>query len=111
MGWQPLFIVAAVGAGIIAIGVGLFVLQLIVSYIQRKDNIDYTGDPWNGRTLEWSIPSPAPFYNFAIDPVVNDQRSILGVQATSQRWRIKDPSLQMNYDAKKYCHSPNYWCF
>jgi len=73
MGWQPLFIVSAVGAGIIAIGVGLFVLQLIVSIIQRKDNIDYTGDPWNGRTLEWSIPSPAPFYNFAIEPVVTER--------------------------------------
>ena len=73
LGWQPLFIVSAIGAAIIAVGVGLFILQLIVSVIQRKDNLDYTGDPWNGRTLEWSIPSPAPFYNFAIEPVVTDR--------------------------------------
>jgi cytochrome o ubiquinol oxidase subunit 1 len=65
LGWQPLFIVSAIGAAIISAGVGIFILQIIVSIIKRKDNIDYTGDPWNGRTLEWSIPSPAPFYNFA----------------------------------------------
>jgi cytochrome o ubiquinol oxidase subunit 1 len=73
LGWQPLFIVSGIGAGIIAIGVGIFVLQIALSIIQRKDNIDYTGDPWNGRTLEWSIPSPAPFYNFAISPIVHDR--------------------------------------
>jgi cytochrome o ubiquinol oxidase subunit 1 len=73
LGWQPLFIVSAIGAAIISAGVGIFILQIIVSIIKRKDNIDYTGDPWNGRTLEWSIPSPAPFYNFAIEPVVTDR--------------------------------------
>jgi len=73
LGWQPLFIVAGIGAAIIALGVGIFILQIVVSIVRRKDSIDYTGDPWNGRTLEWSIPSPAPFYNFAIDPVVNER--------------------------------------
>lgn len=73
LGWQPLFIVSAIGAAIIAVGVGIFILQIIISIMQRKDNIDYTGDPWNGRTLEWSIPSPAPFYNFAIEPVVDSR--------------------------------------
>jgi cytochrome o ubiquinol oxidase subunit 1 len=69
-GWQPLFIVAAIGACIIAIGVLFQIIQLIVSVRERKQNIDTTGDPWNGRTLEWSIASPAPAYNFAIQPVV-----------------------------------------
>ncbi len=40
MGWQPLFIVAGIGAGVIAIGFSLIVLQQIVSFFQRKDNID-----------------------------------------------------------------------
>jgi cytochrome o ubiquinol oxidase subunit 1 len=70
MGWQSLFIVAGVGSAIIAGGVGLIILQQVVSFFKRKQNIDKTGDPWNGRTLEWSIPSPAPFYNFAITPEV-----------------------------------------
>jgi cytochrome o ubiquinol oxidase subunit 1 len=73
LGWQPLFIVAGVGVGIIALGMALLVLQLVVSVVQRKDNLDTTGDPWNGRTLEWSTPSPAPFYNYAVTPVVDDR--------------------------------------
>lgn len=70
-GWQPLFIVAGIGAAIIALGVFFQVLQLAVSIWQRRQNLDLTGDPWNGRTLEWSIPSPAPVYNFAAIPKVS----------------------------------------
>jgi len=75
LGWQQLFIVAAFGALLIVTGILLFVVQLIVSIKQRKQNIDYTGDPWDGRNLEWSIPSPAPFYNFAKIPVVHDRNA------------------------------------
>jgi len=48
------------------------VLQLVVSIRDRKKNMDVTGDPWNGRTLEWSVSSPPPFYNFATIPEVNE---------------------------------------
>ncbi len=72
-GWQGLFIVAAVGVVVVMIGVGFQILQLGVSIKQRRKNIDTTGDPWDGRTLEWSTASPAPFYNFAITPVVSDR--------------------------------------
>jgi cytochrome o ubiquinol oxidase subunit I len=72
-GWQPLFIVAGIGAGIIACGAAFIFLQQVVSFFQRKQNIDKTGDPWNGRTLEWSTVSPAPFYNFAVTPKVDDR--------------------------------------
>jgi cytochrome o ubiquinol oxidase subunit 1 len=68
--WHPLFIVAAIGAGIIALGIGTQVLQLVVTFMQREKLRDTTGDPWNGRTLEWSLPSPAPAYNFARIPIV-----------------------------------------
>ena len=73
LGYQPLFIVAGIGAVIIACGVAFQVLQMIVSYIQRDQNRDTTGDPWNGRTLEWSTSSPAPEYNFAVLPEVTDR--------------------------------------
>lgn len=73
LGWQWLFIVAGVGAAVIMAGVALQLLQVAVSIWQRKKLKDKTGDPWNGRTLEWSTPSPAPFYNFAVDPVVDDR--------------------------------------
>jgi len=70
MGWQGLFIVAAVGVGFILLGIGFQVLQLIVSLLQRNHNRDLTGDPWNGRTLEWATSSPAAVYNFAVIPTV-----------------------------------------
>ncbi len=67
-GYHPLLVVAAVGAGIIALGMAMQLLQFIVSIKDRKKNADVTGDWWNGRTLEWSTSSPAPFYNFATLP-------------------------------------------
>ena len=71
--WVPFFIVSGVGVLIIASGVGMQLLQLAVSIWKRKENRDTTGDPWDGRTLEWSVPSPAPHYNFAIAPVVTQR--------------------------------------
>ena len=73
LGWQPLFIVAALGVILILAGVGFQVLQVIVSVKQRKENQDTTGDPWNGRTLEWTTTSPPPFYNYAIIPEVHQR--------------------------------------
>ncbi|PIS03455.1 MAG: cytochrome o ubiquinol oxidase subunit I [Chlamydiae bacterium CG10_big_fil_rev_8_21_14_0_10_42_34] len=72
-GWQPLFIVAAIGVCIIAVGVFFQIVQLIVSIKEKDQNMDTTGDPWNGRTLEWSTTSPAPFYNFATIPEVSER--------------------------------------
>lgn len=71
-GWQVLFIIAGLGVLIICLGAALMALQLVVSIWQRKKNIALS-DHWNGRTLEWSVPSPAPFYNFAVTPVVTDR--------------------------------------
>lgn len=72
-GWQPYLIVAAIGAFIIAIGFVCQVLQLVISVIRREEYKDTTGDAWDGRTLEWSIPSPPRFYNFAVTPVVDSR--------------------------------------
>ena len=72
-GFQPLLILAWIGAMIIALGVFLQALQIIVSIKNRHKNRDLTGDPWNGRTLEWAVASPAPFYNFAHDPIVDSR--------------------------------------
>ncbi len=73
-GWQPLFIIALVGVLFILAGAGCQVLQIIVSILNRTENMDVTGgDPWNGRTLEWATSSPPPFYNFAITPEVHSR--------------------------------------
>lgn len=68
--YQPYFIVAAIGVVFIAIGVAAQVIQLIVSIKNREALRDVTGDPWDGRTIEWSVSSPAPLYNFAVTPSV-----------------------------------------
>jgi cytochrome o ubiquinol oxidase subunit I len=70
LAWHPWLIVAAVGAGVITLGIACQVVQLIVSIRQRHAGRDLTGDPWNGRTLEWSTASPPALYNFARIPVV-----------------------------------------
>ena len=69
---QPFFSTAAVGAFIIMAGILAFVVQLVVSFFRREQLRDVTGDPWDGRTLEWSTSSPPPPYNFAFTPVVHD---------------------------------------
>lgn len=67
---QPYFVIASIGAVLILFGVIFQLLQLYVSIRNRHALRDKTGDPWNGRTLEWSIASPAPIYNFAKTPTV-----------------------------------------
>ena len=66
------FIIAGIGAAVIAAGIGAFLLQIAVSIWKRRELADVTGDPWDGRTLEWSTSSPPPDYNFAFTPVIHD---------------------------------------
>jgi cytochrome o ubiquinol oxidase subunit I len=98
-GFQPYLIAAAIGAGIIALGVVFQVLQIIISLKNKnKDGyLDTTGDPWNGRTLEWATASPAPFYNFAHTPVVN------GIDAF---WEQKENNLDIESKPKTEKGSP-----
>jgi len=68
--WRPLLLVAEVGAIVIFLGVVCQIAQLYVSIRTREVRRDLTGDPWNGRTLEWATSSPPPAYNFAVLPRV-----------------------------------------
>jgi cytochrome o ubiquinol oxidase subunit 1 len=78
--WTPFLLVSVVGVALIAAGIGCQVLQLIVSIIQRKKLADTNGDPWGARTLEWSMPSPPPLYNFAVVPHVHDRDAFWDMQ-------------------------------
>ncbi len=88
--WQIYLIVAAAGAAVIAVGIGLMILQLFVSIRDRDLNRDYTGDPWNGRTLEWSVASPPPFYNFAQVPHVHGIDTWASMKAAGETVRVPD---------------------
>ncbi|MHA6719327.1 cytochrome o ubiquinol oxidase subunit I [Sphingomonas sp. RS6] len=69
---QIWFVIAAIGAAIIAVGIAAFLMQIFVSVRNREALKDESGDPWNARTLEWATSSPPPDYNFAFTPVIHD---------------------------------------
>jgi cytochrome o ubiquinol oxidase subunit 1 len=73
LSWQPWLLVAAAGAVVIFAGVVCQIVQLVVSIRARDELRDVTGDPWNGRTLEWSTASPPPAWNFAVLPRVAER--------------------------------------
>ena len=78
--WHPWLLVAAAGAAVILAGIVLLIAQLAVSIRRREQLRDTTGDPWNGRSLEWSTASPPPAFNFAVLPQV---------EGGDAWWRIK----------------------
>lgn len=95
--WQPLFATAFVGGVIITIAVVLQIYQIFISIRNRKNNMDSSGDPWNGRTLEWSVPSPAPFYNFAVIPTVSSRDAF---------WEMKKKKLNLKKPKYTDLHIP-----
>jgi len=71
--WYPWMLLSALGVLIILAGIGAQIAQLVVSIRTRAARRDVTGDPWDGRSLEWATSSPPPVYNFAKLPDVSDQ--------------------------------------
>ena len=71
--YLPFTIVASVGALFLLAALASLVVQLVVSIRRRASLAVPAGDPWNGRTLEWGIPCPAPEYNFAVLPLVSSR--------------------------------------
>jgi len=78
--WHPWLLVAALGALVILAGIGCQAAQLVVSIRRREQLRDVTGDPWDGRSLEWATSSPPPAFNYAILP---------DVQGEEAYWTIK----------------------
>jgi cytochrome o ubiquinol oxidase subunit 1 len=91
--WHPWLIVAAFGAGLIMCGIVLQIVQLVVSIRRREQLRDETGDPWNGRSLEWATASPPPAFNFAILPEVSGEDAY---------WASKQRGAKPTYDWPEY---------
>jgi cytochrome o ubiquinol oxidase subunit 1 len=93
--WRPWLLIATGGAAIILVGIVLQIAQLVVS-IRRRDALrDKTGDPWNGRSLEWATSSPPPAFNFAVPPRIDGEETY---------WRVKQRERQNG----KLAAEPNY---
>jgi cytochrome o ubiquinol oxidase subunit 1 len=94
--WTPWLLAAGVGALVILVGIGFQVAQLVVSIRTRDQRRDVTGDPWDGRSLEWSTPSPPPVFNFAVMPNVEGEEAYWGVKqrAIEQQQLVEEPKYQ-----------------
>jgi cytochrome o ubiquinol oxidase subunit I len=97
-GWRPWLLVAGAGAIVIFAGVLCQIAQLWVSIRTRERRRDLTGDPWNGRTLEWSTPSPPPAYNFAVMP---------NVETIDAFWEMKRKGQRTGGAANEPIHVPH----
>ena len=89
-GWHPWLLVAAAGAAIILCGIACQVTQLVVSIRQREQLRDVTGDPWNGRSLEWATASPPPAFNFAVLPEVTGEEAYWGIKQKARQHGLRD---------------------
>lgn len=104
-GWDLWNLVCTVGAYITALGALVFVLNVVLAFLRAKDA---PHDPWDGRTLEWTLASPPPEYNFAVDPEVKDLDDF---------WHQKYPNgkrvpavYQPEVDpATKHLPNPSFW--
>jgi cytochrome o ubiquinol oxidase subunit 1 len=94
-GWAPWLYISVAGVALLAISVVCQATELVVSIRQRDRLRDVTGDIWDARSLEWSTPSPAPFFNFAVMPNVEGEEAY---------WRIKERAIE----SQSLGDEPNY---
>jgi cytochrome o ubiquinol oxidase subunit I len=85
--WHPYLLVAALGTAVIGLGIIFMGIQLFVSIKERQTLSDPTGDPWDGRTLEWLTSSPPAIYSFAKIPVVEEIDAFMDLKEKGLAYR------------------------
>ena len=85
--WRPWLLLAAAGAAVIFVGIALQIVQLVVSIRNREFLLDRTGDPWDGRSLEWATASPPPVFNFAVLPDVSGEEAYWSIKERARASR------------------------
>ena len=88
--WNNWLLVAGAGAIIVLCAIGVQFYQMFASIRDQKNNRDWSGDPWDGRTLEWATSSPPPFYNFALLPEVRDRDHWADMKEQSLAYKIPE---------------------
>ncbi|HZO22602.1 MAG TPA: cbb3-type cytochrome c oxidase subunit I [Steroidobacteraceae bacterium] len=95
--WRPWVLAAGIGVAITACGLACQIIQLIVSVRRRSELRDLTGDPWDGRSLEWATASPPPVFNFAVLPDVRGEEPY---------WEIKQRAMETQQLADEPRYEP-----
>ena len=90
-GWRPWILIAGFGVAVMLIGVICQIVQLVVSIRRRESLRDLTGDPWDGRSLEWATASPPPVFNFAVMPRVEGEEAYWTIkQRAREQARLRE---------------------
>jgi cytochrome o ubiquinol oxidase subunit I len=92
--WTPWLHIASVGAVLILIGIICQILQLATSIRDRESLRDVTGDPWDGRSLEWAVASPPPVFNFAVMPDVTGEDAYWAMKRRVREEGAKEPDYK-----------------
>jgi cytochrome o ubiquinol oxidase subunit 1 len=92
--WTPWLHIASFGAVLILIGIICQIVQLVVSIRRREELRDVTGDPWDGRSLEWSTASPPPVFNFAVMPEVTSEDAYWVMKRRAAKEGIREPDYK-----------------
>ena len=95
--WAPWLYLSVAGVGVMVIGAFCQIMQLVVSIRRRHELVDHTGDPWDGRTLEWWTLSPPPHFNFAVLPDVHGEEAY---------WSIKERAFEVEELAPEPKYEP-----
>jgi cytochrome c oxidase subunit 1 len=106
MNWELWNLVATIGAFVLAIGVGISAWNMLMGFLKRGQKAP--SDPWDGATLEWSLPTPVPHFNFQTVPTVYSDRPYW-----DEKHEGGPPVSQarINTDPKKHVHMPpgSFW--
>ena len=86
--WHPWLLAAGAGALLILVGIGFQIAQLAYSIRHRAELRDVTGDPWDGRSLEWATPSPPPAFNFPTLPNVHGEAAYWGIKQRARQQHV-----------------------
>ncbi len=105
MGWNLWNLVSSIGALLVALSVLVFMINAIRSY--KKGEVA-GADPWDARTLEWSIPSPPPEYNFAQIPTVHERDAFWAQKREGVR---AVPVAGGSEEHDVHLPQPSYWPF
>jgi cytochrome o ubiquinol oxidase subunit I len=95
--WRPWVLAAGIGMVAVVGGMICQVVQLFISIKRRSELRDETGDPWDGRSMEWATSSPPPAFNFAVLPQVKGEEAYWAIkQRAREQARLRDePDYQL----------------